>query len=627
MTSAGDHRDLQPVLQMRGISKRYPGARALDNASLEVRAGEVHVVLGENGAGKSTLMKILSGAVRADAGEILLDGAPVELSSPLQSAKARDQHHLSGAEPRASPLRRREHLPRQDADALGRCRRLGRMRRWMHAVFSMAWAWRSIATRRCTASGWRSSRWWKWRGRCRTMPGMLVMDEPTSALSQREVGELFATITRLTSSGVAVVYISHRMDEVFRIGHRVTVLRDGRHVATRNIADVTAAELVRLMANREVAEHYPRRQHSRGEELLRVDRLHGGGLEDISFVLHRGEILGIAGLVGAGRSRLARALVGADPVAERRIVMRGKPIAIDSPMAAARAGIGFLPEDRKQQGLVLRLSVERNMSLSHLGALARFGVLNRLKERSEAEDSIASLRIRTPGPDQLVVNLSGGNQQKVVLAKWLAAHAEILIFDEPTQGHRRRRQAGDLPAHEPAGRERRRAHHDLLRSPGSPGHERSHPRDARRRGSCASSPRTRRPMPTSCRRRSEWPRDHRPAGRRGGPGPRREARGRLAPRPPARDVRGPAGAVPDPLGGDPALPDGLEPAERAGADRAQRDRRDGDDVRDHFGRHRPVGRLGAGLRRHRPRPRARARRPGAGCDCHRAGDGHRHAGC
>jgi ribose transport system ATP-binding protein len=233
---------------------------------------------------------------------------------------------------------------------------------------------------------------------------------------------------------VAVVYISHRMDEVFPIGHRVTVLRDGTHVATHNIADVTAAELVRLMANREVAEHYPRRQHAVGDELLRVDRLHGGGLEDISFVLRRGEILGIAGLVGAGRTRLARALVGADPVSDRRIAMRGQAIRIDSPTDAAKAGIGFLPEDRKQQGLVLRLSVERNMSLSHLGALARFGVLNRLKERSEAEASVASLRIRTPGPDQLVLNLSGGNQQKVVLAKWLAAHAEVLIFDEPTRG-------------------------------------------------------------------------------------------------------------------------------------------------------------------------------------------------
>jgi ribose transport system ATP-binding protein len=262
------------------------------------------------------------------------------------------------------------------------------------------------------------------------------MDEPTSALSQREVAELFATIERLTSAGVAVVYISHRMDEVFRIGHRVTVLRDGCHVATRNIADVTASELVRLMANRDVSDHYPRRTHAPGEELLRVDRIHGGGLEDISFVLHRGEILGIAGLAGAGRTRLARALVGADPVREKRIVIRGTAASIGSPADAVRSRIGFLPEDRKQQGLVLSLSLERNVSISHLGALARFGVgvIDRTQERGEAAEAIASLRIRTPGPDQLVLNLSGGNQQKVVLAKWLAARADILIFDEPTRG-------------------------------------------------------------------------------------------------------------------------------------------------------------------------------------------------
>jgi ribose transport system ATP-binding protein len=263
---------------------------------------------------------------------------------------------------------------------------------------------------------------------------ILVMDEPTSALSQREVEQLFATIARVISNGVAVIYISHRMDEVFRIGHRVTVLRDGSRVATRDIADVTAAELVRLMANREVSEQYPRRRHARGEELLRVDRLEGRGLKEISFTLHRGEILGVAGLVGAGRTRLARAIVGADQVGERRIVVRGAVEQIDSPVDAVRAGIGFLPEDRKQQGLVLPLSVERNISISHLSALARFGVVNHPKEHDEAESAIASLRIRTPGSDQLVLNLSGGNQQKVVLAKWLAAHADILIFDEPTRG-------------------------------------------------------------------------------------------------------------------------------------------------------------------------------------------------
>jgi ribose transport system ATP-binding protein len=263
---------------------------------------------------------------------------------------------------------------------------------------------------------------------------ILIMDEPTSALSEREVGQLFAAIARLTSKGVAVVYISHRMEEVFRIGQRVTVLRDGRHVATDDIARVTVSQLVRLMADREVSDHYPRRTHLRGEELLRVDALGGGPLRDVSFVLHRGEILGIAGLVGAGRTRLARAIVGADRAERGQIVVRGRPVAIRSPADAVRARIGFLPEDRKQQGLVLPLSVERNVSLSHLSALSRFGVIDRRGERRQAEEEISRLRIRTPGPEQRVLHLSGGNQQKVVLAKWLAAEAEILIFDEPTRG-------------------------------------------------------------------------------------------------------------------------------------------------------------------------------------------------
>jgi ribose transport system ATP-binding protein len=212
------------------------------------------------------------------------------------------------------------------------------------------------------------------------------------------------------------------------------VLRDGCHVATRDIAGVTVPELIRLMANRDVGDHYPRRTHARGEELLRVEGLGGGALRDVSFVLHRGEILGIAGLVGAGRTRLARAIVGADRVERGHITIRGQVVRITSPADAARARIGFLPEDRKQQGLVLGLSVERNVSMSHLSALSRFGVVGRAQARREAEDAIASLRIRTPGPEQKVLHLSGGNQQKVVLAKWLAARAEILIFDEPTRG-------------------------------------------------------------------------------------------------------------------------------------------------------------------------------------------------
>ena len=263
---------------------------------------------------------------------------------------------------------------------------------------------------------------------------ILVMDEPTSSLSEREIGQLFEAIGRLTASGVAVVYISHRMEEVFRIGQRVTVLRDGCHVATRDIVDVSVPQLVRLMANRDVSDHYPRRAHARGEELLRVEGLGSGALRDVSFVLRRGEILGIAGLVGAGRTRLARAIAGADRVDRGRIVIRGKTVRIGSPADAARARIAFLPEDRKQQGLVLGLAVERNVAMSHLRALSRFGIMDRRSERREAQQAILDLRIRTQGPEQTVVGLSGGNQQKVVLAKWLAARADIFICDEPTRG-------------------------------------------------------------------------------------------------------------------------------------------------------------------------------------------------
>jgi ribose transport system ATP-binding protein len=418
---------------MRGICKQYPGVRALSDADLEVRAGEVHVLLGENGAGKSTLMKILSGAVSADAGDVLLNGHTVDLGSPLRARKLGISiiyqelslvPHLTVAEniylgkaptrwPGIVDWARMRHDAARILDGLGvsidpdtpvRSLRLAQQQ--------------MVEVARALADDAR----------------ILIMDEPTSALSEREVGQLFSTITRLTSAGVAVIYISHRMDEVFRIGGRVTVLRDGCHVATRDIADVTVSELVRLMANRDVGDHYPRRTHARGEELLRVEGLGGGALRDVSFVLHRGEILGIAGLVGAGRTRLARAIVGADPVERGRISIKGQAVRITTPADAARARIGFLPEDRKQQGLVLGLPLERNVSMSHLSALSRFGVVGRARERREAEEAIASLRIRTPGPEQKVLHLSGGNQQKVVLAKWLAARAEILIFDEPTRG-------------------------------------------------------------------------------------------------------------------------------------------------------------------------------------------------
>ena len=421
------------ALQMRGICKTYPGVQALSDAALEVRAGEVHVLVGENGAGKSTLMKILSGAESADAGEILVGGTAVHIGSPLEGRQL-------GISTIYQELSLVPHLTVAENIFLGKA-----PTRWPGIV---DWPkMRREAGRILSGIGLSIDPDAPVRGLRLAQQQMvevaraladdariLVMDEPTSALSEREVGQLFATIGRLTSAGVAIVYISHRMEEVFRIGRRVTVLRDGRHVATRDIGGVTAAELVRLMADREVADHYPRRAHERRDELLRVEGLCGGALQDVSFVLYRGEILGIAGLVGAGRTRLARAITGADGVERGRIAIRGTTVKIGSPADAARSGIGFLPEDRKQQGLVLPLSVERNVSMSHLSRLSRWGVMDRRRERREAEEAIANLGIRTPGPEQPVLFLSGGNQQKVVLAKWLAAQAEILIFDEPTRG-------------------------------------------------------------------------------------------------------------------------------------------------------------------------------------------------
>jgi ribose transport system ATP-binding protein len=422
-----------PVLEMRGICKRYPGVQALSHTDLTVHAGEVHVLLGENGAGKSTLMKILSGAARADAGDILLDGRPVDLGDPIRARRL-------GISAIYQELSLVPHLSVAENVFLGKApTRWGAVVDWRRMYTATAVVLARLGVAIEPASPVRSLRLAQQQmvEVARALADearILIMDEPTSALSGREVAQLFASIERLTAKGVAVIYISHRMEEVFRIGHRVTVLRDGRHITTRAIADVTTPDLVRLMANREVSDHYPRRTHTRGEELLRVEQLGGGTLRDVSFVLHRGEILGLAGLVGAGRSRLARVIAGADRPERGRVIVRGTPVKIASPADAVRARIGFLPEDRKQQGLVLTLSVERNVSLSHLGALSRFGIVSRRRERREAEEAVATLSIRTPDTTARVVNLSGGNQQKVVLAKWLAARAEILIFDEPTRG-------------------------------------------------------------------------------------------------------------------------------------------------------------------------------------------------
>jgi ribose transport system ATP-binding protein len=261
------------------------------------------------------------------------------------------------------------------------------------------------------------------------------MDEPTAALTEHEIKELFATIRSLRDKGVAIVYISHRMEELFEIGDRVTVLRDGRTVGTYDVREMSKSELIRLMVNRELTELFPKERAKLGPEVLRVEGLNThGGLKDISFSLRQGEVLGIAGLLGAGRTELARAIFGVDKIASGVISINGSQRRIGSPRAAINSGIGFLTEDRKSQGLVLPLSVKENLCLASVDKFSKWGFMDARQEQQAAARYVTDLRIKTPTLDQKVVYLSGGNQQKVVLSKWLCCKSEVFIFDEPTRG-------------------------------------------------------------------------------------------------------------------------------------------------------------------------------------------------
>ncbi|HJU85900.1 MAG TPA: sugar ABC transporter ATP-binding protein [Gemmatimonadota bacterium] len=423
-----------PILRMEGIRKEFPGVLALDDVDLAVLPGEVHVILGENGAGKSTLMKILSGAHGRDAGRIFLDGREVEIDGPRRARElgvaiiyqelslaptlSTAENVFLGREPRRLPgLVDRAAMEREARVILDGLGARFDVRRPVREL--------SLAERQLVEIA-----------RALSLDArILVMDEPTSALTEREAGALFETMRRLTARGVAIVYISHRLQEIYDIGDRVTVLRDGRRVATLDVGGADRRELVRLMANREIDELVTRLPAPHGGELLEVEGLaRAGDLRDVSFTLHEGEIVGLAGLLGSGRTAVARAIFGLDPLDAGRVLVRGRPMAIRSPRDAIRAGIGLVTEDRKGQGLVLSLSVRENISLPVLGSVSRLGVIDARSERELASRYAADLRIRTPSIEHRTLTLSGGNQQKVVLAKWLACRVDVLVLDEPTRG-------------------------------------------------------------------------------------------------------------------------------------------------------------------------------------------------
>jgi ribose transport system ATP-binding protein len=402
-----------PVLALRGIRKSYPGVVALDSVDLDLAGGEVHVLLGENGAGKSTLMKI-SGPRHAQALGVGIIYQEFNLIPHLTAG----ENIFLGREPALAP------------GVIDQGRLMRDAQRQLDDL-GVAIDARSIVSRLSVAQ----QQMVEVAKALSLNARVLIMDEPTSALTAQEIHELFAAIRRLKARGVAIVYISHRMEELFAIGDRVTVLRDGRHVGTRRISETTMAELVRMMVGRDLKDQFPKQRAPAGEEVLRVERLRRDGvLHDISFALRRGEVVGLAGLMGSGRTELARAIFGADAIDGGRVLVRGKEKRITSPRAAIDLGLGLLTEDRKQQGLVLVLSVRDNVCLPSVGRWARGGIVHTRRETAAADQRIRELRIKTPSALQRVMNLSGGNQQKVVLAKWLCTEADILIFDEPTRG-------------------------------------------------------------------------------------------------------------------------------------------------------------------------------------------------
>jgi ribose transport system ATP-binding protein len=419
---------------MTGITKAYPGVRALDGVDFELQSGEVHILLGENGAGKSTLMKVLSGACRPDGGTIRIDGRPVEIRTP-QQARALGINTIYQEFTLVPQLSVAANLflGREPGPGLGWVNR--RMMRQRAAQVLRDLGVPLDPSLPVRALGVAQQQMVEVARALAFDARILIMDEPTSALAPAEIETLFGLIRRVRAQGVGVIYISHRMEEIFALGDRVTVLRDGRLVATHPVAEVTVDRLIRLMANREVPDHYPRRPVVPGEPLLEVAGLGTRDkLRDVSFTLRQGEILGVAGLLGSGRTTLARALFGAEPVTAGRIVRRGQVVRVPSARAAVAQGLGLLPEDRKRDGLVLGLSVERNLGLASPGTVFPGGWLSARASKKLAEQQVDQLRIKTAGLEQRAGHLSGGNQQKVVLGKWLACGADVLIFDEPTRG-------------------------------------------------------------------------------------------------------------------------------------------------------------------------------------------------
>jgi len=434
--SAKKPSEMAPVLlKLDGVSKEFPGVKALSSVSFELRAGEVHAVCGENGAGKSTLMKIISGVYQPNSGSIAYKGAPVQFASTLESEAAGIAiihqelnlvPHLSVAEniylarePRRGFLVDRKKLI---ADTKRCLDRLG-------VNIDPNVQVRTLSVAQCQMVEIAKA--------LSLDANVLIMDEPTSSLTEQEAQLLFKVIRELKGQGTGIIYISHRLDEMQEIVDRVTVLRDGRYVSTDDFTDITVDEIVARMVGRSLEDKFPEPTRQPADDVIfSVKGLtRRDSFQDISFSVRRGEILGFAGLMGAGRTEVARAIFGADPLDAGTIVLDEKEVAITDPRSAIEAGIAYLSEDRKTQGLAITLPVDANMVMARMQAVSnRFGVIDRKHVRDSSQHYVDLLSIKTPSLSQPVRLLSGGNQQKIIIGKWLFREPRVMFFDEPTRG-------------------------------------------------------------------------------------------------------------------------------------------------------------------------------------------------
>ena len=421
-------------LEFRGISRAFPGVQALDQVSFSIATGEVHALVGENGAGKSTLIRILSGADQASAGEMILDHRPFRPLSPRDALRAgistiyQEKNYLPGRSAMFNIL-----LGREPARSAGRLD-FAAMRRHCRAVLKTLHG-EDVPLEAPAENLKAGQKQILEIARALTQQSsILVMDEPTSALNHEEQEALFEVVKTLRRKGLAILYVSHRLDEIFRLADRVTVLRDGRHVETKAINETNPDALIRAMIGREWSGAFPPRNATLGEVLLEVEGLGSrGAFGDVSFSLHRGQVLGVTGLAGSGKEELGLALFGAWPVEAGQVRIQGEVLRL-TPPEAVRRGLGYLPADRKTEGVIQELSVRRNIALPVLDRLAfGWGHLRRGREEQLARAWVDRLQIKTPGLAELCEKLSGGNQQKVVLAKWLASEARVLILADPTQ--------------------------------------------------------------------------------------------------------------------------------------------------------------------------------------------------